>query len=114
MTRKARLWTGVTIFVILLLNYATFAIPLAKRASSIEDRAMAMMREDFESGKALKGSDNDYILEILKKEKSAVDRKLGTLNMAAASLAIVVVSWTLFGLILNKPRLDRKNLDRRK
>ena len=104
MTKKARLWTGVTIFVILALNYAAFAIPLAKRSSSIEERAMTMMREDFESGKAIKGSDNDYILEILKKEKSSVDRKLGTLNMVAASLAIVVASWTLFGLILNKPR----------
>ncbi len=102
MTRKARLWTGVTIFVILALNYATFAIPLAKRSYSIEERAMTMMREDFESGKAIKGSDNDYILEILKKEKSSVDRKLGTLNMVAASLAIVVASWTLFGLILNR------------
>lgn len=104
MTRKARLWTGVTIFVILALNYAAFAIPLAKRSSSIEERAMVMMREDFESGKALKGSDNDYILQILKKEKMAIDRKLGLLNIAAASLAIIVASWTLFGVILNRGR----------
>ena len=102
MTRKARLWTGVTMIILLTLNYATFAIPLVKRSASIEGRAMAMLREDFESGKALKGSDNDYILQILKKEKSAIDRKLGTLNMVAASLAIVVASWTLFGLILNR------------
>lgn len=104
MTRKARLWTGVTIFAILVLNYAAFAIPLAQRSSSIEERAMVMMREDFESGKALKGSDNDYILQILKKEKSVIDRKLGFLNMAAASFAIVVVSWTLFGIIINRGR----------
>ena len=105
MTRKARLWTGVTIFVILVLNYAAFAIPLAKRSSSIEERAMVMMREDFESGKALKGSENDYILQILKKEKASVDGKLGTLNMAAATLAIIIASWTLFGMITSKGRL---------
>ena len=104
MTRKARLWIGITIFAVLALNYATFAIPLAKRSSSIEQRAMTMMREDFESGKALKGSENDYILQILKKEKASVDRKLGTLNMVAVSLAIIVASWTLFGLVLNKGR----------
>ena len=104
MTRKARLWTGVTIFVILTLNYAAFAIPLAQRSSSIEERAMVMMREDFESGKALKGSENDYILQILKKVKASVDRKLGALNMAAVSLAIVVASWTLFGMISNRGR----------
>jgi len=104
MTHKARLWTGVTIFVILALNYAAFAIPLAKRSSSIEERAMTMMREDFESGKALKGSENDYILQILKKEKAVVDRKLGFLNMAAASLAIIIASWTLFGVMINKRR----------
>ena len=102
MTRKARFWTGITIFVVLAVNYAAFAIPLAKRSYSIEERAMTMMREDFESGKALKGSDNDYILQILKKEKASIDRKLGTLNMVAASLAIVVASWTLFGLISNR------------
>ena len=104
MTRKARLWTGVTMFVILALNYGAFAVPLAQRSSSIEERAMTMMREDFESGKALKGSDNDYILQILKKEKSSIDRKLGTLNMAAATLAIIVASWTLFGLILKREK----------
>jgi len=104
MTRKARLWTGVTIFVILALNYAAFAIPLAQRSSSIEERAMVMMREDFESGKALKGSENDYILQILKKEKWSVDRKLGTLNLVAGSLAIIIASWTLFGMIANTKR----------
>ena len=106
MTRKARLWTGVTVLAILVFNYAAFAIPLAKRSSSIEDRAMVMMREDVDSGKALKGSDNDYILQILKKEKLAIDRKLGMLNMAAASLAIIVASWTLFGLILNRRKKE--------
>lgn len=94
----------MTIFAVLVLNYAAFAVPLAQKSSSIEERAMVMMREDFESGKALKGSDNDYILQILKKEKTAIDRKLGTLNMAAASIAIIIVSWTLFGMILNKGR----------
>lgn len=102
MTGKARLWTGVTILVILVINYAVFAIPMVKRSASIEDRAMAMMREDFESGKALKGSENEYILQILKKEKSAVDHKLGTMNMAAISIAIVIASWTMFGLIPNR------------
>ena len=104
MTRKARFWTGITIFVVLAVNYAAFAIPLAKRSCSIEERAMTMMREDFESGKALKGSDNDYILQILKKEKASIDRKLDILNMAAVSIAIIVASWTLFGMISNKRR----------
>ena len=103
MTRKARFWTGVTVFAVLAFNYAAFAIPLAKRSYSIEERAMTMMREDFESGKALKGSDNDYILQILKKEKGSIDRKLDTLNMVAVSIAIIVASWTLFGMI-SKPR----------
>jgi len=66
---------------------------------------MVIMREDFESGKALKGSDNDYILQILKKEKAITDRKLGTLNMTAASLAVIIISWTLFGIVFNKGRL---------
>lgn len=104
MTGKARLWTGVTIFIVLALNYAAFTIPLAQKASSIEDRAMSIMRKQFESGKITPRPGDDYILEILKKEKTAIDRKLGLLNMAAISCAVVLLSWMLFGFISNKGR----------
>jgi hypothetical protein len=102
MTRKARLWTGVTILVVLVLNYAAFAIPLAQRSSSIEEKAMSMMRKQFESGSVSADTGDDYIIQILKKEKATIDKKLAALNMAAASCAILVASWILFGLVSNK------------
>jgi hypothetical protein len=102
MTRKARLWTGVTILIVLAFNYAAFAIPLAQKASSIEEKAMSIMRKQFESGTISPGGGDDYIIDVLKKEKVSIDKKLGVLNMAAASFAILIASWVLFGLVSNK------------
>ena len=42
MTRKARIWTGATIFALLVFNYAAFAIPLAKKGASIDDAKLAL------------------------------------------------------------------------
>jgi hypothetical protein len=102
MTRKARLWTGTTMLIILMLNYAAFSIPLAQRSRSIEERAMTMVKKQFESGIMIPKNGDDYILEILKKEKAAIDNKLGVMNMLMVSFAIIIASWTLFGLISNK------------
>ena len=102
MTKKARLWIGVTIMALLLFNYASFMIPLSKRSSSLEDRLNAIMVKQFNSGKLLKNSEDDYIIGILKKERTAVSGKIDTLNLAAASLGIIIASWTMFGLIGRK------------
>jgi len=102
MTKKARLWIGLTILALLLFNYAAFMIPLSKRSSSLEERLNAIMVKQFNSGKILKNSEDDYVISILKKERSKVSGKIDTLNLTAASLGIIIASWTMFGLIGHK------------
>jgi len=102
MTKKARLWIGVTIMALLLFNYAAFMIPLSRRSSSLEERLNVIMVKQFNSGKILKNSEDDYIIGILKKERTAIAGKIDTLNLAAASLGIIIASWTMFGLIGRK------------
>lgn len=104
MSRKARMWLGATLLLILAFNYAIIGLPLIKRASSIETKSKAILISQVKSGKVLKNSEDEFILEILKREKASIDRKMLVLNGIAASLVIIVVSWTAFGLLFHRKR----------
>jgi hypothetical protein len=102
MTRKARIWTGLTLLLILAFNYAVIGIPLFKRSSSIENKSKAMLVSQLKSGKFLKNSEDEYILEILKREKAYLDRRILILNLVGASLGILIASWVVFGVVAHK------------
>ena len=104
MTKKARLWIGLTIMALLVFNYAAFMIPLSKKSSSLEEKLNTIMVKQFNSGKMLKSSEDDFIIGILKKERVSIEGKINTLNLTAASLGIIIASWTMFGLIGRKKR----------
>lgn len=100
MSRKARIWVGVTLLVMLAFNYAMIGVPLFRRAASLENKSNTMLAAEMKkSGKALKYSDDYYILEILRREKTSLDRKIFILNVACASALIIIASWTIFGLV---------------
>lgn len=102
MSRKARMWIGATLLIVVVFNYIIVGMPLFKRSSSLEDKYKAMLIKQVKSGEILKGSGNEYILEIFKREKSAIDRRILILNCVAASLSIFVASWVIFGLVAHK------------
>ena len=43
MTRQARLWTGMTLLVILVFNYGIIGLPLYRKAANLHDKATSMM-----------------------------------------------------------------------
>lgn len=102
MSRKARLWLGATLLLVIIFNYAIIGFPLIKRASSIEAKTKAMLVSQVKSGKVMKNSEDEFILEILKRERSSLGRKILILNGIAISLTIAVASWTAFGMIVKK------------
>lgn len=104
MTRNARVWTGLTVLVIVTLNYAVIGFPLIKKSASLQDRAKAILIKQVKSGAMLKDSEDEYILEIFRKEKRSIDQKISVLNVVATSLLIIVASWTVFGLIVQGKR----------
>ncbi len=99
MTRNARIWIGLTLLAIVTLNYAMAGYPLIKKSASLQDRAKAILVKQVKSGGMLKDSGDEYILEIFRKEKRSIDKKISILNVAATSLLIIIASWTAFGLI---------------
>lgn len=105
MNRKSRAWIGITLFVVLLFNYAMIGLPLYRKAINLHDKATTMLMKQIKSGNALRtSSEEDYILEIFRREKMSIDRKLLILNSIGITLAILIASWTVFGLIVPKRR----------
>jgi len=102
MSRNARLWIGITLLIIIVFNYAAIGIPLAKKSASIQEKSKAILIKQVKSGEVLKNSEDEYILNIFRKEKTSIDQKMLILNTAAISFTIIVLSWTAFGLITAK------------
>jgi hypothetical protein len=104
MTRKARIWTGATLLLVIAINYAIIGLPLMRKSASLQDKYRDILIKQVKSGTIFKDSEGEYILEVFKREKSGIERKLLVLNLAGVSLAVLIASWTVFGLIAHKKR----------
>ncbi|GEM_PF-1067589 len=105
MTRKARLWTGATLIIILAFNYGIIGMPLIRKAASLNDKATTMLMKKIKTGNALRtSSEEDYILDIFRREKEAITRKLVILNAISLTFVVIIGSWTLFGLVMPKKK----------
>lgn len=104
MARRTRLWVGLTLLLILLLNYAIIGYPLVKKKRAVRNSADSILIQQVKKGRMFKGTDEGYVLEILERERSALDSKTRRLNTAAISCVIVLVSWTVFGLVFGKKK----------
>lgn len=94
MTRKARIWIGGTLLIVIAMNYALIGFPLAGRAGSLRAKAKAIIMS--------KSSDDEYVLELFRKESMAVRKKQEMLNVISLSLTVIVASWTVFGLVFGR------------
>jgi len=98
MTKKARIWIGVTLLTIILFNYLSIGIPLYRRMNSLDNKVKVFTKH----------SEDTYIVDVLKREMITIDKKIVILNCVAVSTAIIILSWIIFGLAINRP--DRRRL----
>lgn len=96
MTRKTRLWIGATLLIVLAFNYAMLGVPLLKRKAYIEKKSKMIV--------VVKNADDEYILDIFRKEKAAVEKNIRLVNTAGLSIAIIIASWTIFGLVFYRKK----------
>jgi len=94
MTHKARAWTGITLLLVLIINYMIIGMPLIKRRAYIKHRANDIL--------VVKNADDEYILDIFRREGISVNKKIRVVNSVGISLAVIIASWTIFGLIFSK------------
>lgn len=98
MTRRGRIWVGCTFLVVIGINYALIGFPLMGKSVSIKERARAILVKQVKSDRVFKSGDEDYMLELYRKERAAIDTKVLVLNCAALTLVFFASSWTVFGL----------------
>jgi hypothetical protein len=90
MKRRTRLWIGVTFLTVVFFNYLSVGIPLYKRIDSLEKKTKIFA----------KNSEDAFIMDVLKKEAASISKKIVMLNRVAASAAIIITSWLIFGLVV--------------
>ena len=98
MSRKARIWIGVTLLAIILFNYLAIGVPLYKRMNSLDNKVRIFTKH----------SEDIYIIDVLKREIITIDKKIVILNCVAVSVAIIIMSWMAFGLVVH--REDRRKV----
>ena len=96
MTRKAKLWIGVTIFIVLMFNYGMVAYPMYSRIKSLQVKEKSII--------FAKTPDDEYFLEVFKQERRKLEDKLKAANMLAASLTLIIISWTAFSMVVHKKK----------
>lgn len=99
MNPKTRLWIGVTLLAVILVNYILIGMPLIMKSNSVQAKARAILIKQTKPGNLFTSSDDEYLIDVFRKEKSAIDSKMMVLNAIAATLAFFAASWTVFGLI---------------
>ena len=87
--------------LVVAFNYAAIVIPLVKKEASIRSKANAILIRQVKSGDMFKNSDEEYVLELFRKERSAIAKKILILNCVSISLAMLIASWTVFGLVIH-------------
>jgi hypothetical protein len=108
MSKKTRIWIGTTLLVIIAFNYIAIGLPLYRKIASLENKIKVIMIKQVKSEQVFKDSEDNYIIDILKRETINLDRKIIILNCVAVSVVIIVMSWIVFGLIIC--REDRRRL----
>lgn len=102
MNPKARLWIGATLLVVIVINYALIGAPLISKSKSVQVKAKTILLKQARSNGIFGNSDDEYLIDVFRKEKTAIDAKVTILNALAATLAFFVASWTVFGLIFRR------------
>ena len=93
MSRKARIWIGLTLLAVILFNYLAIGIPLYKRMNSLDNKVKMFTKH----------SEDTYVIDVLKREMVTIDKKIVVLNCVAVSVAIIIMSWMIFGLAVHRP-----------
>ena len=80
-------------------------MPLIRKAASLNDKATKILMGKIKTGNALRtSSEEDYILDVFRREKESITRKLIVVNAIALTFVIIIGSWTLFGLVLPRKK----------
>ena len=59
MNRNTRVWIGVTVLMIIIVNYILIGVPLLAKSGSIQGKAKAILVKQAKSGGIFNSSDDE-------------------------------------------------------
>lgn len=101
-SNRSRLWIGFTVLIAIAVNYIIIGAPMIRESEGIKTEMRAIMIKYARSSSTFSDIENDYHMQGLMKGQSALKKRILLLNCASATLALLVISWTAFGLL--RPR----------
>jgi hypothetical protein len=104
MSGKAKLWLGITLLLALGLNYIIVGAPIIRRNEALKVEARAILLKYAKPGSTFTDMENDYLLQIFRKEQANIGRQILILNCASATLGLLIISWTAFGVLHSKKK----------
>lgn len=102
MSRKARMWFGLTLLLALGINYIIIGAPMIRRSEALKIEARSIIIKYANSNSTFTDTENDYLLQIFRKEQANLGRQILILNCASATLGLLIISWTVFGVLHSK------------
>lgn len=102
MSKKARMWLGITLLLALAVNYIIIGAPIIRRNEALKIESRAILLKYAKSGSTFTDMENDYLLQIFRKEQANLGRQILILNCASATLGLLIISWTVFGVLHSK------------
>jgi len=104
MSAKARLWIGVTLLLALAINYIIIGVPVIRRSEAIKVQMKSLVIKYAKSSASFGDMEQDYLLQIFRKEQGVLEQRILILNCASATISFFVLSWMVFGLIFRRKK----------
>jgi hypothetical protein len=75
---------------------------MIRRAEALKVEVRAILLKYAKSDAGFNNMENDYLMQVFRKEQSGLGRQILLLNCASATLGLLVISWTVFGILHGK------------
>ncbi len=102
MEPRKRLWIGATLMAVIIFNYILIGAPLLSKSYSINQKTKVILVKQIRSSGIFNNMDDEYMLELFRKERSTINTKIMILNALTVTVTFLALSWTLFGLIFKR------------
>jgi hypothetical protein len=80
------------------MNYVIIGAPIIRMNEAIKTQTRSILLKQAKAGELFNNPQDEYLVNLFRKEKASNDRKVLLLNCVSASLAFVVLSWMIFGI----------------
>jgi hypothetical protein len=102
MSPKAKMWLGITLLLALAVNYIIIGSPMIRRSEALKVETRAILLKYAKSTQTFTDMENDYLMQVFRKEQANIGRQVLILNCASATLGLLIISWTVFGILHSK------------